>query len=459
VSRLIERAQVVEHRDGIVHEVPLPAETKEHMLWSLDAMFEPGLADVWDEFVDAPKRLRSLGPFIRRQIKAMGVEQARIFDAATGTGAESIFLLQQGHAVTSNEIEPRLIAHAQEAASAAGVDLKLTRFDWRHLEHLGPPEQYDLILALGNSLSCLPSIAAVRTVLTRFAYLLRPKGRLIIDERNYPLIYSHKREMSRRTFRFPANVVYCSTSIQARPAYIPPEGNDKELLVLEYVRSDDVPVGTFKVLPFKEGQLAELLEDTGFGSVEQYYNLREPRDETDASEFITYVARRSFVESGLGSATDVETVIAFSDISRSTPLKKELGAEAYGTEWDKHDTRVRELVNQWGGRIANSTGDGFLIVFGTSKDAVGCMDAIVRTPGTDSLVVRAGISKGRVKMDDHGNIRGHEVDVAARICDIARPDRLVVDDRVRIDVAGYEWLPLGIELKGVGSRQLWERID
>jgi SAM-dependent methyltransferase len=220
ISRLIEKAGLVENRDEAVYGAALPPELREHLLWSLGAMFEPGLADVWDEFVDAPRRTRLLGPFIERQIRDMKLETARIFDAAMGTGAESIYLAKKGHRVTSNEIEPRLIAHALDAATEAGVPLELRRYDWRHLEHMGPPEQYDAVLVLGNSLSCLPSIGAVRSVLTRFAYLLRPNGRLVIDERNYPLIHAHKREMSRRGFRFPPNVVYCSKTIQARLAGI-----------------------------------------------------------------------------------------------------------------------------------------------------------------------------------------------------------------------------------------------
>lgn len=458
VSRLIEKAGLVEYRDGAVHGASVPAELKEHLLWSLGAMFEPGLADVWDEFVDAPRRTRRLGPFVERQIRSMKLDTARIFDAAMGTGAESIYLAKHGHQVTSNEIEPRLIAHAFDAALEAGVSLQPQRYDWRHLEHMGPPEQYDVVLVLGNSLSCLPSVGAARTVLTRFAYLLRPNGRLIVDERNYPLILTHKREMSRRTFRFPPNVVYCSKTIQARPAYIPDKlGVDGEFLELEYLRADDTSVGKFKVLPFAENQITELLEETGFGNVDQYYNLRH-NGGSIASEFVTYVARRTFVESGLTSASEADAVIAFTDISRSTPLKKELGPSLYDAEWRKHDHRVRKIAGARGGRVANSTGDGFLMVFEDSLAAVECMAEIVRDPGSPHFVVRAGISKGRINEDEYGNVRGREVDVAARICDAARPDRLIVDDRVRLDVINHDWVRLESDLRGVGARQLW-RLD
>jgi class 3 adenylate cyclase len=459
VAKLVNKAKLVIYRDGVVRAAAIPAETKEHLLWCLGAMFEPELADVWDEFVDAPKRIRRLGPFIKKQINAMGLERATVFDAATGTGVESIYLLEQGHDVASNEIEPRLIAHAQEAAASVGVPLALMRYDWRHLEHLGPPEQYDLVLALGNSLSCLPSIAEVRNVLSRFAYLLRPNGRLIIDERNYPLIFARKRDMSRQAFRFPPNVVYCSSSIQARPAYIPDEPGNGELLVLEYLRTDGTPVGEFKVLPFAEDALRGLLGDTGFDNVDKYYNLRIANGVAEDSEFVTYVARRTFVESGVGTAREFESVIAFTEITGATPLKRKLGQERYESEWRKHDAKVRAAVKKWRGRIANDTGDGFLIAFDASTDAVSCTNEIRHDSGSEVLPVRIGISKGKVSEDDHGNIRGHEVDAADRICATAKPDRLVVDDRVRLDVDGYDWLRVEHDLRGVGARQLWQLDD
>ena len=461
VKRLIEHAEVVELRGDSIQCRPLAPHSKEHILWNLEEMFEPDLADAWEEFVSRRRRIKSLGPFIERYIERIGVDTANILDAATGTGAESIYLASKGHSVVSNEIEPRLIAHAQEAAEAAGVSLNLTQYDWRHLEHLASPEHFDVILALGNSLSCLPSSAAVRTVLTRFAHLLRPNGIIIIDERNYPAIFNNRRNMEKGDFRFGAGVVYCSTSIRARPHYIPDSpGNHNDLLILEYLRQNGTSVGKFKVLPFADGVLKKLLEETGFHKIDAFYNLREPNGNRATAEFITYVASRSYTPSALVEHTELDAVVAFSDISRSTSLKKEIGEERYAREWDKHDKRARKLIRKYKGEVIASTGDGYLIRFATSTSAVACMSALVANSGSDSLVVRAGISKGKVFSDKHGNIRGDEVNVAARICDEAKPDKLFVDDRVKIEVTDCEWEQADIvELRGVGERQLWRLCD
>ncbi len=462
VRRLIEKAERVRFRSGQVSTEPLTQDEKDHLLWDLDTMFEPSLADVWDEFVAAPKRVDGLGPFVESHINKIGVKQAKILDAATGTGCDSIFLLQQGHDVTSNEIEHRLIAHAQEAALESGQELNVRRFDWRHFEFLDDPETYDVVLALGNSLSCLPTEADVRMVLARFALLLRPNGLLIVDERNYPVIFKNRRRMSRRDFRFPGRVVYCSESIQAKPKEFPKKpGVDRQMLTLEYLRDDGTPVGRFDVLPFAEGQLEKLLIESGFNSVERFYNLEKPNGNREESEFITYVASRSFEESAVASGTRVDAVIAFTDISGSTTAKEQLGETRYARERKKHEIQVQKLVTAYSGQISNDTGDGFLISFPAVDQAIECMKKLVANPGTKDLVVRAGINQGlAVLEDEQGNLRGREVDVAARICDQARPNFLLVEDRIKLAAPEYDWASLGrVNLKGAGARQLWRLAE
>jgi class 3 adenylate cyclase/2-polyprenyl-3-methyl-5-hydroxy-6-metoxy-1,4-benzoquinol methylase len=460
VRRLIEDAKVVRLRGKRISTEELDQQTRDHLLWNLETMFEPRLADVWDEFVAAPKRINGLGPFVDGCIKQIGVERAKILDAATGTGCESIYLLGKGHSVTSNEIEHRLIVHARESAAASGVQLDVTRFDWRHFEHLAAPDTFDVVLALGNSLSCLSTEADVRMVLARFAHLLRPNGLLIVDERNYPAIFKHARRMRRPDFRFPGRVVYCSQSIQARPEELPGKaGLDNEMLRLEYMRGNE-RVGRFDVFPFAEDQLQGLLEDSGFRSVKRFYDLEEPNGNSDSSEFITYVASRSFVESGVHSGRSVEIVVAFTDITGSILAKRRLGETRYAKEWRRHEARVTETAAAGGGRIVTDTGDGFIFAFQSAADAVECIARILSDPGTTELVVRGGINQGSVLQDDRGNLRGREVDVAARICDQARPNLLIVDDRVKLATPEHEWASVGtVELKGAGARQLWRLED
>lgn len=462
VSRLIEQAKLVTLNNDQIVMSPVPPELKEHLLWSLDSMFQPSLADVWDEFVAPTKRVDKLGPFVDARIDELGLSKASILDAATGVGCDSAYLLSKGHEVVSNEIDHRLIAHAKELTeNGNGHLLQLTRFDWRHFEHLADSESFDVVLALGNSMSCLRTADDVKMVLRRFAYLLRPDGLLIVDERNYPAMFDERRAMGKPDFRFPGRVVYCSQTIQARPKVIPAEpGVDRDVLTLEYIRSrTGKAVGTFQVLPFAQDQLKGLLEESGFRSVRTFYNFSET-GKHERAQFITYVASRTYDDSELTSGEEVEAVFAFTDVSGSTELKKHLGEQAYAKEWAAHEKRMQSLLRKHKGRKVNDTGDGFLLAFDHVPAALACLREFVRDPGTSKLQARAGLTKGVARQDRHGNLRGRDVDVAARICDRARPNLIVADDRVKLLAPDVTWSKLDrIELKGAGSWYLFVLSD
>ncbi len=458
VARLVEQAELLSLSNDKVVADPIPPDLQEHILWNLDSMFEPLLADVWDEFVSPDKRVSKLGPFVEARIEEMGLSKASILDAATGVGCDSAYLLSKGHDVISNEIDARLIAHAIELSEGAEPrPLNVTRFDWRHFEHLAEAETFDILLALGNSLSCLRTEGDIRAVLTRFAYLLRPDGLLIVDERNYPAMFDERRQMAKPDFRFPGRVVYCSNTIQARPKRMPAEaGIDNDVLTLEYIRSKNgKSVGTFDVLPFKRGQLTGLLEESGFRSVKAYHNL-SPKGRSDKSQFVTYVASRTYDASSLAASEEVESVIAFTDLTAATDAKGRLGEQAYAVEWNAHEKRMRSLLKKYRGKRINDTGDGFLLAFDEPTAAIKCLRDLVANPGTSKLVARAGLTKGLARKDRYGNLRGRDVDVAARICDRARPNLVVADDRIRINTSEFDWAKMGrLELKGAGDWNLW----
>ena len=395
VDRLLRESSIVRYANGELSFDPLTELEQDHLVWGLESMFQPRLAESWHEFVAQPKRIKKLGPFIERIVADVGGQKARILDAAAGTGTESVYLAKRGYDVLANEIVPLFVAQAHEAATAADVELSVRRFDWRHLEHLGAADEFDLVLALGNSMSCLASTGDVHAVLSRFAHLLRPGGVLIVDERNYPLMFSKKQQMLSPRFRIPPNVIYCGESIQARPRQYPRQiGADNQLLTLEYHRPgpDSASVGTFKVLPFGDGQLVGLLEDAGFTGVRTYYNLESGHDPRSA-EFVTYIATRR--PRGTGEPDD-DVVVAITDITDSTGVKRRLGADKYAAQWDDHKEHVRSLSRAYQGEVRNDTGDGFVVEFDDEASAVACMGELVKNSGSSELAVRVGLAVGPV---------------------------------------------------------------
>jgi len=108
------------------------------------------------------------------------------------------------------------------------------------------------------------------------------------------------------------------------------------------------------------------------------------------------------------------------------------------TQRDIIEPRVREHH----GRIVKTTGDGFLIEFGSPLDAVRCALEIQEAvkpngvPGVDPLKLRVGINLGDIIVEEDGDIYGDGVNVATRLEQIAEPGSVCISGKVHDEVEG-----------------------
>lgn len=148
-------------------------------------LIDQELADNWELYVEP--RLREEGLFGEFLTDALRGYQF-VLDAAAGIGSDSVFLLERGFTVWSNEVDIRLADAAQRYAESRNAPLHLTSFLWETLpksfEHEGNM-RFDAVLVLGNSLCLVKDAEQRRLCLDAFHDVLRPGGILIIDERNF----------------------------------------------------------------------------------------------------------------------------------------------------------------------------------------------------------------------------------------------------------------------------------
>lgn len=294
VKKILESAEELFLDGGKrLRERPLSESDREDLHWSLDAIFEPGLANEWNDFVDSDTRLSNregkvIIDLLNQEMRRKKIEksQLKIFDAAMGVGSESVYLLKNGYNVTSNEIDWTLISHARRHAESHQVELDFDRYDWRHLEQKLKPELYDVVLCLGNSLTCLLKPKEMARALSGFQSILKPGGLLIIDERNYRDMISRDAEMLGQEFFFPGSVMYCG-DIKATVLEI---FGPNETALLGYYDGDRL-VGRFKVYCYGDGEFEGLLRKVGLTIESTCWDFRKHED--DRSEFVTYVARRA----------------------------------------------------------------------------------------------------------------------------------------------------------------------
>lgn len=138
-----------------------------------------------------------------------------------------------------------------------------------------------------------------------------------------------------------------------------------------------------------------------------------------------------------GSGLHSTVTLMFSDIVDSTKLVEALGDLQAQELMREHDRVVREAVSRHNGREVKTLGDGFMIAFGSARQAVQCAVEIQRSISTLSspqeskpLRVRVGLHTGE-PLNDAGDFFGKAVIVAARVSAQAGPGEILVSETVK----------------------------
>jgi adenylate cyclase len=95
--------------------------------------------------------------------------------------------------------------------------------------------------------------------------------------------------------------------------------------------------------------------------------------------------------------------------------------------------QIARAVEDHGGRVFNTAGDGFMLEFPTVTGALEAADALA---GTAVAPIRVGVHVGEVSVRKGGDLLGHGVNVAARLQALAPPGGVMVSDDVRRAVRG-----------------------
>ena len=127
--------------------------------------------------------------------------------------------------------------------------------------------------------------------------------------------------------------------------------------------------------------------------------------------------------------------ILFTDIVGSTELARQMGDLKWRGMLDAHDRLCANTVNEFGGQLIKSTGDGALATFDGPGRGIECSQKIIRECDALGLKIRAGLHTGECEI--RGNeIAGVAVHLAARVSASAGSGELLVSRTVRDLVAG-----------------------
>ncbi len=238
-------------------------------------------AEMWSDFVGWDNRRRGKNGFLINRLKEHNCR--KILDIALGDAIDTIFLIEHGFDVSSNEADSAFRQKAVTNANKAGLSIKPTSVDWKELSTVYPENSFDAVICMGNSLTCLFERDNQLKALEQTRSVLKPEGLLIIDERNYQRILDNREAALAGTLHSTGKYLYTGTD-KVRARFL--EVSDDVVLV-EYNQIATHKKSYYKIFPFKRGELQALLQQAGFSDIQKFSDY-SPNDDQDA-DFYQYV--------------------------------------------------------------------------------------------------------------------------------------------------------------------------
>jgi SAM-dependent methyltransferase len=117
--------------------------------------------------------------------------KSSILDCSCGIGADAIALKNRGFAVTASDGSPSMVAEARARVAHYSIDVDVIQARWEELpgKVAGP---FDLVTCLGNSIVHTRTESAMDQALRAMRKVLRSGGTLVVDSRNWELLYKTK---------------------------------------------------------------------------------------------------------------------------------------------------------------------------------------------------------------------------------------------------------------------------
>jgi class 3 adenylate cyclase len=172
---------------------------------------------------------------------------------------------------------------------------------------------------------------------------------------------------------------------------------------------------------------------------------------------------------GAHAAPDGTVTLLFSDMAGFTAMTERLGDLRAREVVRVHNRTVRDQLEAHGGYEVELQGDGFLLAFGSARQALLCAIAIQRALADynrehreEPISVRIGVHTGEA-LKDADKFFGRTVILAARIADQAEGGEILVSSIVRELTANAGDIRFGSErevaLKGISASQRLMRVE
>ena len=230
----------------------------------------------YDRFVNWKARLTLEIPFLTSELSTPAREtggKVSILDAACGTGHHAIALAAQRFECAGADFSAKMIEFARKNAQAANQEVLFKKVGFGQLQDAFSRQSFDGLMCLGNSLPHVLDEKKMAETLADFKAVLRPGGKLIIQNRNFDSVTkARNRWMDPQTHREGEK-----TWIFIRFYDFNEDGLITfNILIFSSQDGDDFKqqVISTRLWPIKKATLVQILEQAGFENIQTYGDLQ-----------------------------------------------------------------------------------------------------------------------------------------------------------------------------------------
>lgn len=201
--------------------------------------------------------------------------KAKILDCSCGVGIFAIALARLGHEVWGSDGSRGMIDQALPAAREANVEVSLQRCAWADLPNQFA-ERFDLVFCLGNAIGHVRNRDEMVESLRAMRAVLKDGGKLVLDSRNWELIWNRKTRFTNYPWRE-------RSGQRCLPIHIwnfPDKFGDAQTIevTLVFDTGESASIRSYPVVyyPYRFDELAERLRCAGFSDIQTDFREERP---------------------------------------------------------------------------------------------------------------------------------------------------------------------------------------
>jgi glycine/sarcosine N-methyltransferase len=114
-----------------------------------------------------------------------------VLDCACGIGSDAMALARKGLVVTASDGSQAMVAETRRRSERYGIAMTISQSQWQDLPNR-VPGPFELVLCLGNSFVHTETSINRAAALDGMRKVLSPTGTLVVDSRNWELLYKSR---------------------------------------------------------------------------------------------------------------------------------------------------------------------------------------------------------------------------------------------------------------------------